>query len=135
MKLYKDNILEILKEYNLDKQEYIVLSSASLVLQNVKEYTTDIDIAVSEELYSIILEKHNCAFEKKIDNYDIWFIDNIINFSNHYYEETEYIELLGYKVQTLRSILELKLNLNRAKDVKDIELIKDFYKTKKLTKQ
>lgn len=134
MKLYKNDILKILNKYNFNQKDYIVLSGASLVLQNIKEYTFDIDIAVSNELYSEILEKYNCLFEKQIDNYNIWFIDNIINFSNHYYSETKYMYLFGLQVQTIDSIFELKRNLNRLKDNQDIELIEAFYKTKKLTK-
>lgn len=134
MKLYKNDILKILNKYNFNQKDYIVLSGASLVLQNIKEYTFDIDIAVSNELYSEILEKYNCLFEKQIDNYNIWFIDNIINFSNHYYSETKYMYLFGLQVQTIDSIFELKSNLNRLKDNQDIELIEAFYKTKKLTK-
>ena len=118
MKLYKNDILKILNKYNFNQKDFIVLSGASLVLQNIKEYTSDIDIAVSNELYSEILEKYNCLFEKQIDNYNIWFIDNIINFSNHYYTETKYIDLFGLKVQTIDSIFELKRNLNRLKDNK-----------------
>ena len=134
MKLYKNDILKILNKYNFNQKDYIVLSGASLVLQNIKEYTFDIDIAVSNELYSEILEKYNCLFEKQIDNYNIWFIDNIINFSNHYYSETKYMYLFGLQVQTIDSIFELKSNLNRLKDNQDIELIEAFYKIKKLTK-
>lgn len=134
MKLYKSDILKILKNYNFNQKDYIVISGASLVLQNIKEYTSDIDIAVSSDPCNEILKKHNCTFEKKVNNYDVWFIDNIINFSNHYYNKTEYIELQGYKVQTIDSILKLKKQLNRSKDNQDIQLILDFYKTKKLTK-
>ena len=134
MKLYKNDILKILNKYNFNQKDYIVLSGASLVLQNIKEYTFDIDIAVSNELYSEILEKYNCLFEKQIDNYNIWFIDNIINFSNHYYSEAKYMYLFGLQVHTIDSIFELKSNLNRLKDNQDIELIEAFYKIKKLTK-
>lgn len=128
----KDNILKILKEYNFDSQDFIVISGAALVLQNVKEYTSDIDIATSNKLYNYLLKEYNCSFEKKIGNYDIWFIDDTINFSNNYYEKTEYIELLGYKVQTIDSILNLKKQLNRSKDKKDIQYITNFYKNSAL---
>ena len=67
---------------------------------------------------------------KKIDNYSVWFIDDIINFSNHYYEKIEYIELFGYKVQTIDSVLKSKKELNRSKDKKDIQYIMNFYKLK-----
>ena len=63
---------------------------------------------------------------KNIDGYDVWFIDKLINFSNHYYGEIEYIELFGYKIQTIDSVLKLKKNLNRLKDKKDIKKILDL---------
>ena len=124
----KENILKTLNKYNFDSQNYIVISGAALVLQNVKEYTSDIDITVSNELYNQLLKKYSFTFEKEIENYNVWFIDNIINFSNHYYEKIEYIELFGYKVQTIKSVLKLKKQLNRSKDKKDIQHIMDFYK-------
>lgn len=126
----KDNILKTLNKYNFDTQDYIVISGAALVLQNVKEFTSDIDITVSNELYNLLLKKYNCSFEKEINNYNVWFIDDIINFSNHYYGKIEYIELLGYKVQTIESVLKFKKQLNRSKDNKDIQYIMDFYKLK-----
>lgn len=130
MAFNKDNILKTLNKYNFDTQDYIVISGAALVLQNVKEFTSDIDITVSNELYNLLLKKYNCSFEKEINNYNVWFIDDIINFSNHYYGKIEYIELLGYKVQTIESVLKFKKQLNRSKDNKDIQYIMDFYKLK-----
>ena len=130
MKLNKNDILEILKKYKFDSKEYIIISSASLVLQDVKKYTTDIDIACSDDLYKILLKEYNCLLEKIDGQYKVWYIDDLINFSVHYYEETEYIELFGYKVQTIESVLNLKKNLNREKDKDDIKLILDFYKNK-----
>ena len=126
----KDNILKTLKEYNFDSQDYIVISGAALVLQDVKQYTSDIDIAVSNKLYNQLLKEYNCSFEKKVDSYNVWFIDNIINFSTNYYEKIEYIELFGFKVQTIDSVLKLKKEQNRSKDKKDIQYIMDFYNTK-----
>ena len=125
-KLNKNTILKILKEYNLDPNRYIILSGASLVLQDIKEYTSDIDIAVDNTLYNEILNKYSCTFEKYKDGYKIWYIDNIINFSNNLYTTTKYIDIYGYKAQSLDSILELKRTLNRPKDKKDISLILDY---------
>ncbi len=44
----KNKINEILNYYSLDNNKYIVISGAAMVLQDVKEYTSDIDIAVSK---------------------------------------------------------------------------------------
>ena len=130
MKLNKKDILEILNKYKFNSKEYIIISSASLVLQDVKKYTTDIDIACSDDLYKILLKKYNWLLEKIDGQYKVWYIDDLINFSVNYYEEIEYIELFGYKVQTIESVLNLKKYLNRDKDKDDIKLILDFYKNK-----
>ena len=58
--------------------------------------------------------------------YKVWFINNIINFSNHYYDTIDYEEYLGYKVQKVESILKLKKELNRDKDKLDIEKIESI---------
>lgn len=123
MRLYKNDILNILKDYNLDSNEFIILSGASLVLQDIKEYTSDIDIAVSLDLYNKILSNFDCCFEKNVNGYDVWFINNILNFSNHYYDDCEYINLFDYKLQSLDSILKLKKKLNKEKDKNDINSI------------
>ena len=125
--LNKDNILKILNDYNFNLQEYVVISGAALVLHGVKDFTSDIDIAVSDKLYDKILTNHNCSFEIQINNNNVWFVDNVINFSKRYYD-VEYTLLYGYKVQTLDSIIELKKQLNREKDKKDIQLIRNFCK-------
>ena len=108
MELNKQDILNILEKYNLNSEDCTILSGASLVLQDVKPTTTDIDIAVSDNLYKKLLKEYDCNFERTIGKHNIYFI--------------------GYKVQTLESIMELKKNLNRPKDQKDIKKIINFTK-------
>lgn len=134
MELNKQDILNLLNKYNLNSEDYTILSGASLVLQDVKPTTTDIDIAVSDNLYKKLLKEYDCNFERSIGKHNIYFIDNIINFSTNYYDTTNHKNHLGYKVQTLESILELKKNLNRPKDQKDIEKIINFTKKAVLQK-
>lgn len=123
----KNEILSILNEYDIDKNEFIILSGAAMVIKGVKDITNDIDIAVSNKLYDELLNKYNCFFEKEVLGYKVWFIDDI-NFSEHYYDDLEYDYFLGYKVQTLESILKLKRELNRDKDKDDIDKILKFIK-------
>lgn len=130
MKLYKDDILRILESYDIDYNESIILSGASLVLQGVKEYTGDIDITVSDRVYNELLKKYNCTLEKIVDNDKIWFIDDIINFGKNYYDRIEFYLLNGYKIQTIESILELKRCLGRQKDMEDIKHILEYERIK-----
>ena len=105
----RKDILNNLKKYDFNKDEFIILAGSALVLMGLKENTKDIDIAVSDRLYEYLLSKYKCDFQLNIDGYDIWFIDDIINFSNHLYDEVEYcVDENGYKVQTEESIMKIK---------------------------
>ena len=119
----KKDIYETLQKYNFDKNKYIVISGAAMVIQGVKDSTTDIDIAVSKDYYNYLLKKYNCTFDciNKFKN-RVYFIDNIINFSLSYYD-SEYKIIDDIKIQSLKSIKKLKESLKRAKDKKDINLI------------
>lgn len=124
----KNDILYALKKYKLDNKKYYILSGASMVLNNIKDSTTDIDISVSDDLEKYLLKEYNCKLEREIiDNgkkYKAYMIDEIINFSSHYYGEYEFEMVNGYNIQTPEEILKLKIKLNRDKDKDDIDKLK-----------
>lgn len=122
----RKQILEVLKEYNFDKNEYLVISSAAMVILGIKETTSDIDIAVTHTYYNYLLKNKPCVFER-VNEYgkECYLIDNIVNFCTTYYEDNK-IFIDGIPVQEPQKILELKRSLNREKDKKDIRLIKEF---------
>lgn len=125
----KEQIYEFLEKKRLLKEELIILSGASLVLQGIKDLTNDIDIAVSRKYLIYLLNNYECEIEfyNMDEDFYVYYIDNIINFSTNY-NDVDYIVLNGYKLQTLESILRLKQKLNREKDKDDIELIKKYIK-------
>ena len=127
----RKDILSFLDKYDFDKEKFIIISGAALVILGIKEETNDIDIAVSDDLYDELVSNYDCQFEKEICGYQVWFIDKIINFSKHYYDDLEYVYYDGYKVQSLDSILKIKQKLNREKDKKDVEKIKKYLKKEK----
>lgn len=63
----KIELLNLLEELNFPKDEYYVLSGASLVLRGIKEEANDLDLCVSEELFDQIKDKFNLTDEKKND--------------------------------------------------------------------
>ena len=129
----KKEILDILEKYNLNNKEIIIISGAAMVLRGLKEKTDDIDIAISEKYEKELLESFDCQFEKEITDdkkYKTYFIDNIINFSTHYYDKYSGESLYGYKVQKVEDILELKQKLNRDKDQEAIKKIQKFINLK-----
>ena len=122
----KEKIIQILNKYNLDKDEYIVISGACMVLYGIKEITNDIDISVTDKYYNYLLNNYDCIFER-INEFGekVYFIDNIINFSRTYYSDNKnYIDYIP--VQAIDELIELKKYLNRDKDKIDIEKIMKY---------
>ena len=62
----KEEILNKLKEYNLDSHKFIIIGSAALVLKGIKEACHDIDIAVTKEYNDFLLNNFKCDFEREI---------------------------------------------------------------------
>ncbi len=121
MKMNKEEILEILKKYDIDKNEVMILSGASMVMHGVKEKTNDIDIAASPGYEKKLLQKYDC----KLKYENVYKIDDKIEFWTNYFDYN-YDIIDGYKFQKLIDIIKLKEKLNREKDQKDIKLIKEF---------
>ena len=112
--------LEILKN---DKDSFIVISGASMVVQGVKEETNDIDIAVNDkfiEKYESISKVKRVHFGNNVYVYDDF------DFSKNFYNKDKVININGYNFSTLEDIRNLKLFLNRPKDRKDITKIDLF---------
>ncbi len=120
----KEEIFKTLEHYNFNKDQILILSGASMVVNNIKETTNDIDIAVSKEYEKELLKKYNCKLTKQFTNHKVYSIDNIIEFSTNYYDFAYDIKN-GFKFQKPKEILKLKQNLNRDKDKKDMTLIKN----------
>ena len=129
--LNKKEIIKILDEYKINKEEIIIISGAAMVLRDIKSSTSDIDFSVSPEYEKFLLSKYNCSLEKTTkDGINIWYIDNLLNFSTNYYKTVKYDNLFGFNVQIPEDILNLKNNLNREKDISDEILIKKSLKKK-----
>lgn len=122
----KEKIIEILKKYNFDKDKYLVISGAAMVLLGIKENTSDIDIAVTDDYYNYLIKNISCTIDR-INEYGktSYSIDQIIDFCTTYYEEDKFF-IENIPVQQPKKILKLKRNLNRKKDINDIKLIKEF---------
>ena len=125
----KDDFLNLLEYLNFPKDEYYVLSGASLVLRGIKEEANDLDFCISEELFNKIKSKYNltkkkkneCGFYRINDNFEI-----VVNKKNQFKME----KCEKYNLEDLNTILEFKTKRNKPKDIKDIEIIKKYLKAK-----
>lgn len=121
----KVELLNLLKELNFPKDEYYVLSGASLVLRGIREEANDLDLCISEELFKQIKDKYNlteekkneCGFYKINDNLEI-VVDKKEDFKMEIGEK--------YNLEDLQMILDFKIKRNKPKDQKDIKNIKKY---------
>lgn len=128
----KIELLNLLKELNFPKDEYYVLSGASLVLRGIKEEANDLDLCISKELFNHIKNKFNltderkneCGFYKINDNLEI-VVDKKENFKMEIGEK--------YNLENLQTILDFKIKRNKPKDQKDIENIKKHLEKNNIT--
>ncbi len=124
----KIELLNLLKELNFPKDEYYVLSGASLVLRGIKEEANDLDLCISKELFNQIKDKFNltderkneCGFYKINDNLEI-VVDKKEDFKMEMGEK--------YNLENLQTILDFKIKRNKPKDKEDIENIKKYLHT------
>lgn len=103
----------------MDLNEIIVISGASLVVQNIIDNTTDIDLSCSEDYYKKIKwEEKIGAAKTNIKYYDVFEI------GNNFYFPDEVVIIDGIKFMNLKECLKVKEELNRPKDQKVIEFLK-----------
>ena len=111
----KKDILNKLNSLKLDKDKYIIISGASLVVQGVIDETKDIDLTCSKSFYDSI------NWDIKIGATDIEIkYDDVFEIGYDLYAKDDYIVIEGYKFMPLESCLDLKRKLNRPKDKKVI---------------
>ena len=128
----KIELLNLLKELNFPKDEYYVLSGASLVLRGIRKEANDLDLCISEELFNEIKDKYNlaegnkneCGFYKINDNLEI-----VVNKKEDFKME------IGekYNLEDLQTSLDFKIKRNKPKDQKDIENIKKHLEKNNIT--
>lgn len=111
----KNEILKFLKKLELDKNKYIVISGASLVLHDVIDVTNDIDLSCSKKYYDTINWPTRMGhLGKEIKYFECFEI------SDNLYDEDNIDIINGYKTMNLESCLDLKRVLNKPKDKKVI---------------
>ena len=117
----KNDIFDSLNNLKLDKNKYIVIGDASLVVQGVIAETKDISLACSKDYFDESkwdITNDECM--NLIKRYDSFLL------SSNYYDEKNVIIINDYKFMTIEKILYIKKILNRKKDKKIIEKI-DLY--------
>lgn len=130
----KQEIIKRLRDLNLPKDEYYVLSGASLVLREIREKYSDIDLCISEELFADVKDRlkmtpdkiNSCNFYHLSDSLEI-VVDKKSRFNMEKDDE--------FNLEDINTILAFKESRNLPKDQQDIVNIKKYLNKIKIPKR
>lgn len=126
--LNKVDIIEYMNHQKWNTNEYWICSGAALVLHEVKQFASDIDIGCTTSMMDWLILNNIGSYFKKygravrinetIEIFENWNVDEIININ-------------GLPVASLVGVKKQKQLLGRKKDEEDIQLIDKFLKENK----
>jgi len=129
-RMTKNELLELLKNLKIDKEEFWVLSSGALVLRGIYPDAGDLDIAVTNKGLEELKKNYNL-----IPKENGWFIvtDKIECVCDGEKEQLKYKpEKIGdYYVQNIDEYLEYLSNSEREKDKLRIQIVKEYINNSK----
>ena len=120
----KDDITARLADFPFSTDDYWIITGAAMVLYGIREETADIDMGCTKEMADSLeadgfldhLSRDGKRCFKYGDSIEIiegWLRDSIQTIS-------------GFPVISIRGLVEMKQELGREKDKRDLELIKAF---------
>ena len=120
----KREILNSLSAFPYDRNEFWVITGGAMVLYDIREQTADIDLGCSDRLADL-LEADGYLF-RRMENGKRWFKygEHIELFEGWLRDTVETVN--GFSVISLKGLIEMKQELGRDKDKRDIERIKAF---------
>lgn len=122
--LSKREIIGSLKEAAFDPREYWVVSGAAMVLYGIKDRTRDIDLGCTSRLADELENEGYCVEVLHDGSRRIVFSQTVELFENWVEDQVVFFE--GLPVVSLDGLIRMKERLGREKDLKDIQLIKEY---------
>ena len=120
----KAEMIEKLKAFPYDPAEYWVITGGAMVLYGIREESSDIDLGCTAGLANQ-LEQEGYLY-KVTDDGNRWFKlgEDIEVFENWLFDTVDHED--GIPVISVQGLIEMKKDLGREKDLRDIALINDF---------
>ena len=126
-RMNKEELEKLISTLKIEKGEYWILSSASLVLRGIYDSAADLDLAVTEKGLKQLKENYNLVQKE-----NGWYIVNDKVECVLYTKEPYKIEKFGeYYLQDIYDYYNFIKNSNREKDKKRIPLIENYINTRK----
>lgn len=123
-RLEKNDIVTALMDLNLPPSEYWIIMGAALVLHGVRKVTSDIDLAVSDDLFDRFLNSGHAPLVSRSGRSKVIIAAAITGYKD--WTPSSWIIKQGVQLAALESIVEEKKALSRKKDLRDIEAIRRY---------
>ena len=120
----KTEIMKVLNEFPYSKDDYWLITGGAMVLYGIKEQTTDIDLGCNKKMADE-LEKDGFFYKfTESGNRQFKYGENIEIFENWLNDKAETVE--NIPIISVNGLIEMKQELGREKDFKDIKLINEW---------
>ena len=128
--LRRADIIERMKSFPYEQEDYWIITGAALVLYGIRQKTHDIDLGCTERMADILQQQG--YLHKVMDDGCRWFklSEDLEVFENWLYDEVVRVD--GLPVMSIRGIMEMKEALGRDKDLRDLQLIRNYLKENKI---
>lgn len=122
-RLNKEELIELIESLNLDKEDFVLLSSGALVIRGIMDDAGDLDIAVNENGFNKLNKDYKLEYK-----------------CNNFYKVIDKVECVvcdmdkdlidGYYVQDIFTYLEYLESSNREKDKLRIPIVLKYIQNK-----
>ena len=119
----KTEIIHILNEFPFAREDYWIITGGAMVLYGFREQTSDIDLGCTTKMADE-LEREGFLYRiSESGNRHFKYGEDIEVFENWLHDAVTYVE--GFPVITIAGLIEMKRELGRDKDLRDIRLIEE----------
>ena len=128
----KDRLKQYLKDLKINENDYIIIAGGSLVMQNIKETTEDIDLDVSKKAFDVLAKKFDVHLSSKPypkhyyvnDDVEVVLVDDLSTINR--------INVDGFYCTTLEDEYKWKKEHAREKDKEILSKIEEILSTKEV---
>ena len=122
----KQEFLNELDKLNLDKKNYCIIASGSMLMHGLCDQCNDIDIKTSKEYFNVLMDKYHM---KQSDRYDyVYELGNNVDVNCVNFNPDMIVFIDGYPVEKLEVNLKWMKENNRPKDQEKIIKIENYLK-------
>ncbi len=120
----KKEIIKQLESFPYNRDDYWLITGAAMVLYGIKKETNDIDLGCNKEMADQLQKDGYLYQHSENGNRCFRYGDQIEVFENWLKDSVTSID--GFPVISIRGLIEMKRELGRDKDLKDIKLINEY---------